>query len=140
MTTTTRPDTRRTVQPAARLTGLAGWSLILIAVLHIAFFIPQAPWADWFDGSLRSSEPDPESVAVFWALPGGIAVPAILAGTFMIRLARRGHRAGAGVAATLIAWVTGCLWLVGPSGFIFVYATAALLLAGTLLDRRTTNT
>ncbi len=135
MSTTSKPQTRPTSRAAARLTGLAGWSLMLIAALHTAVFIPQAPWSAWFDGSLRGLSGDPESLAVFWALPGGIVVPAFLLGLFMVRMGRQGQRVGLGVALTLAAWVSFCLWLVGPSGFMFVYATAGLLAAAAIADR-----
>ncbi|RRS00451.1 hypothetical protein [Glycomyces terrestris] len=121
---------------AARLTRLAGWSLITIAVLHTAVFVPQVPWGEWLDGTLRSGEADMESVAVFWALPGGIVVPGALAGALLIRGARQGTRFGLGVAITLVAWVSACLWLIGPSGFMFVYVTAGLLIAAAVVDRR----
>jgi hypothetical protein len=117
------------------LTGLAGWSLMLIAALHTAVFMPQAPWPEWFDGSLRGLSGDPESLAVFWALPGGIVVPAFLLGLFMVRMGRQRQRVGLAVALTLAAWVSFCLWLVGPSGFMFVYVTAGLLIAAAIADR-----
>lgn len=121
---------------AARLTRLAGWSLIAIAALHTAVFIPQAPWGDWIDGSLRSAEADMESVAVFWALPGGIVVPGALAGALLIRSAGLGTRFGLGVSLALAAWVSACLWLIGTSGFMFLYVTAGLLAAAAVADRR----
>lgn len=128
--------TGRATKTAARLTGLAGWSLIAIAALHTAVFVPQAPWGDWINGSLRTAEPDMESVAVFWALPGGVVVPGVLAGLLMIRLARRQERVGLGVALMLCAWNSACLWLVGPSGFMLFYVTIGLLVAAAVADRR----
>lgn len=135
MSTSSNPRIRRASPGASRLTVLAGWSIIVIAVLHTAVFIPQAPWAEWFDGSLRRAGADPDSVAVFWALPGGIVVPAFLLGLLMVRLGRQRQRVGLGVALTLVGWVSFCLWLIGPSGFMLVYSTAGLLIAAAIADR-----
>ncbi len=118
------------------MTIIAGWSLIVVAVLHTAVFVPQAPWRDWFSGSLRSVDPDAESVAVFWALPGGIVVPALLLGLLMIRLGRQHQRVGLGYALAILAWVSFCLWLVGPSGFLLLLVTVGLLVAAAAVDRR----
>ncbi|MCD0446803.1 hypothetical protein LO763_24600 [Glycomyces sp. A-F 0318] len=136
MTDTEHQRTGRASKAAARLTGLAGWSLIAIAALHTAVFIPQAPWGDWTGGSLRTAEPDMESVAVFWALPGGFVIPGLLAGLLTIRTARRRERVGLGVALALFAWASACLWLIGPSGFMLFYATVGLLVAAAVADRR----
>ncbi|WP_198587264.1 DUF6463 family protein [Glycomyces xiaoerkulensis] len=136
MTTTSEPDRAPVATGAARLTIIAGWSLIVVAVLHTAVFVPQAPWRDWFSGSLRSVDPDAESVAVFWALPGGIVVPALLLGLLMIRLGRQHQRVGLGYALAILAWVSFCLWLVGPSGFLLLLVTVGLLVAAAAVDRR----
>ena len=130
---------RRASRTAARLTGIAGWSLIAIAALHTAVFVPQAHWGDWIDGSLRTATPDMESVAVFWALLGGFPVPGALAGLLMIRTARRQERVGLAVALMLFTWASGCIWLAGPSGFMFFYVTVGLLVAAAIADRRTTE-
>ncbi|MCC3765142.1 DUF6463 family protein [Glycomyces sp. TRM65418] len=127
---------RQATPAAARLTGLAGWSLIVVAVLHIVAFIPLAPWGEWIDGSLRSGDADPDSVAVFWALPGGIAIPAVLTGLLMIRFGRQGQRVPLAFGIALIAWVAVCVWLIGPSGFMAVLVTGGLLIAAASTDRR----
>ncbi|HEU5127536.1 MAG TPA: hypothetical protein VFU12_06055 [Glycomyces sp.] len=136
MSTATQARVRRAAPAAARMTVLAGWSLMVIAVLHTAVFLPQIPWGEWFGGGLRTADADMEWVALFWALPGGLTLPAFLLGLFMIRFGRQGQRIGLGVTAALAVWVAGCLWLVGPSGFMFVLVTVGLLVTGAVLDRR----
>lgn len=131
----TPPRTGRSTPAAARLTRLAGWSLIVIAVLHVAVFVPQVPWGEWVDGGLRAADPDPESVAVFWALPGGIVLPAVLTGWLMLRSGRLGRRVPLAFAFVLIGWVVFCVWLIGPSGFLAVLATAGLVIAAAIADR-----
>ncbi|GAB3225040.1 hypothetical protein GCM10027447_14230 [Glycomyces halotolerans] len=120
---------------AARLTRLTGWSLIVIAAAHVAVFVPLAPWGKWFEGSLRGSGADAESLAVFWALPGGIAVPGFLLGLLLIRLGRMRQRVGVGFGLVLAGWASICLWLVGPSGFVAVLAAAGIP-AAAIIDRR----
>ncbi|HLU29380.1 MAG TPA: hypothetical protein VKZ65_13135 [Glycomyces sp.] len=136
MSTATPEQIRRAAPAAARTTLLAGWSLMIIAALHTVVFFPQIPWGEWFGGGLRTDEPDMEWTALFWALPGGITVPGFLLGVFMVRFGRQGQRVGLGVALALAVWVLGCLWLVGPSGFMFILAPVGLLIAGAVLDRR----
>jgi MFS family permease len=133
MSTATRAPER---PAAARATLLAGWSLMIIAALHTAVFFPHIPWSEWFGGGLRTEEPDAEWAALFWALPGGATVPGFLLGMLLVRFGRQGRSVGLGVAAALAAWALGCLWLVGPSGFMFFLVTAGLLTAGAILDRR----
>ncbi len=135
MSTETHTTVHRATPAAARLTTLAGWSMVAIALLHTAVFIPQIPWGEWLDGGLRAAEPDMESVALFWALPGGIVVPALLLGMFIVRFGGEGRRVGLAVTAALTAWALGCLWLVGPSGFMFVLVTSGLLTAAAVFDR-----
>jgi hypothetical protein len=139
MSSISLPPIRRTSRGAARLTAIAGWSVVAIAVLHTAVFVPASPWAAWFDGSLRSTEADPESVALFWALPGSFVVPVILLGLLMVRLGRQQQSVGLAFALTLMAWVSFCIWLVGPSGFMLVYVPAGLLVAASVLDRQATR-
>jgi predicted branched-subunit amino acid permease len=130
------PQISRSTRAAGRLTSLAGWSLVLLAVLHTAVFVPLAPWSDWFDGSLHGLDGDPDSLAVFWGLPGGFVIPALLLGLLVIRMGRQRQRVGLIFALVLAAWVTFCLWLVGPSGFVLIYSTAGLLAAAAIIDRR----
>ncbi|WP_211228387.1 hypothetical protein [Glycomyces tenuis] len=140
MTTTSTSGIRRAAPAAARLSSAAGWSAITIAALHIAVFVPQAPWSEWFDGALRTADADPESLSLFWALPGGIAVPGALMGLLMVRLGRQGQRVGLGYAAVLIAWPACCIWLIGPSGFIALLVPGGLLIAAAVVDRRSPET
>jgi hypothetical protein len=128
--------TRTSSAAAGRLTSLAGWSLIVIAVLHTLVFVPQAPWGDWVGGSLRTAEPDMESVAIFWALPGGFVVPGLLAGLLIIKAGRRREPLHVGIAAALFLWCSGCIWLAGPSGFMFFYVTVGFLTAASIAARR----
>jgi hypothetical protein len=136
MSSISPPPLRRTSRGAARLIGGAGWTVASIAVLHTAVFAPVSPWAAWFDGSLRTADADPESVALFWALPGGLVVPVLLLGLLLVRLGRQRQSVGLVLPLTLVAWVSCCLWLVGLSGFVFVYVPAGLLIAASILDRR----
>lgn len=136
MSTTAVPPTRRSSPAALRTTLAAGWSLVAIAVLHTAFFAFDAPWGDWIDGELRGGEADAESVAVFWALPGGVVMPVLLFAALLIKTARSGRRVGAGFGLALAAWAGFCAWLVGPSGFLTVFVPAGLLVLAAVLDRR----
>lgn len=137
MTTDTISQTRSASRASGRLTGSAGWAILSIAVLHTAVFIPQASWSDWFDGSLRAFQGDPDSLAVFWALPGGFVLPGAMLGLFLIRMGRQRMRVGLGYALTLAVWASFCLWLVGPSGFMLFYVPAGLLLAASIVNGRT---
>lgn len=136
MTSAPPPRIRQTTPAAARLTSASGWSLLVITALHIAVFSVQAPWGEWFDGDLRVSGADPESLAVFWAMPGGLVVPAILTGLLLLRLGRQRQRVGLAFAFTLIAWVAFCVWIIGVSGFLAVLVSAGLVIASVIAERR----
>jgi hypothetical protein len=136
MSSISPPPVRRASRGAARLTSAAGWSVVAIAALHTAVFTPVSPWAAWFRGSLQNSDVDHESIAMFWALPGSFVVPVILLGLLMVRIGRQRQRIGLLFALTLVAWVSFCIWLIGPSGFMLVYVPAALLIVASILDRR----
>ncbi|GAB3992934.1 hypothetical protein GCM10029992_03290 [Glycomyces albus] len=110
--------------------------MVAIAALHTAAFAFQAPWSDWLGGSLRTADPDMESAALFWALPGGPAVPALLTGMLLIKLGRLRRRAGLGFVAVLVVWAAFCVWLIGPSGFLLTAVTSGLLVAAAVSDRR----
>ncbi|THV30008.1 hypothetical protein [Glycomyces paridis] len=127
---------RRTTRGAARLTVIAGWAVVAIGLLHIAAIAPSAAWADWFDGSLRVLGEDWESIATFWALPGGLAVPVILLGLLMIRFGRQRQAIGLWFPVALLAWVSFCVWLIGPSGFMLVSVPVVLLVVAAVLDRK----
>lgn len=135
--TTVAPSPRpQAARAAARLTTAAGWSIIAIAALHTAVFVPQAPWSEWFHGGLRTADPDYESVSLFWALPGSMVIPGLLLGALMIRIGRRDQRLGIGYPIVLFAWAASCVWLIGPSGFMTFLVPVGLLIAAAVADRK----
>ncbi|GAB3476526.1 DUF6463 family protein [Nocardiopsis coralliicola] len=123
-------DGAAAVRPHARdrwvLAG--GWSVIAIAALHTAVFAGHPYWAEWFSGGLRGGG-EPDSVAVFWALPAFVG-PVALLGVLLVGAGRRGVAVPGWIGAALAVWALGCAALVGPSGFLLCLVPAALLAAG----------
>jgi hypothetical protein len=119
-----------------RLTQGAGWSLVAIAVLHTLVFIGHPHWSSWLAGGLREGSPDPDSLATFWALPGGFAVVMVVLGLLLARMGRRGERVPGYVGWALGIWALACVWLIGPSGFLLGLLPAGLLAAAAVLGRR----
>ncbi|MFC4335105.1 DUF6463 family protein [Salininema proteolyticum] len=111
----------------SKLTIAAGVSASLIAVVHTVVFTFHPYWSDWLSGGLRDGEADFESVAVFWALPGGFVVPLFLLGLLLVRMGRRGEPVPFYVPAGLAAWVAFCVYLLGPSGFLLALVPLTLL-------------
>lgn len=124
-----------TARPS-RLTIWAGWTMILIAVAHTAVFARLAPWASWFAGDLRDRTADSDSVATFWALPGGFVVVLVLLGLLVARAGRQGQHVPAYVGWGLLAWGAAGVSLIGPSGFLSAAVPSALLIAAHITARR----
>ncbi|WP_102194279.1 DUF6463 family protein [Microbacterium aurantiacum] len=114
--------------PADRLTVAAGVSLLLICVLHTAVFAVHPWWAAWLAGPFRTVQPPADASVQFWGLPGGFVVPGVLLALLILGAGRRGTAPPAYVGATLGFWALACIWMVGPSGFVFILVPAVLLL------------
>lgn len=109
--------------------------MILIAVVHVVF-TSSPHWPGWLAGELRNGTASAESVASFWAQPGGFSVVVLLLGLLAVRAANRGERLPAYVGWTVLAWVGLCVFLVGPaSGFSFALIPAVLLVAADVRAR-----
>lgn len=121
--------------PGSALTRTGGVLLILIAVVHVVF--TSGPyWPGWLAGELRERTASAESVASFWAQPGGFAVVVLLLGLLAVRAANRGERLPSYVGWVLLGWVALCITLMGPaSGFSFALAPVLLLIAGDVRAR-----
>ncbi len=116
---------------------LSKWAarlMVAISVLHIIVFLPHPYWSEWLSGGLRNGTASDDSLAIFWALPGGFAVIGFLLGMLVGRLAKEGKPAPAYVGWTLLAWAVGCVALIGPSGFVLGIVPAVMLIAASLVD------
>lgn len=120
----------------SRLTIWAGRAMILIAVAHTVMFALLAPWSSWFAGDLRNGVADSESVAMFWALPGGFVVVLALLGLLIARAGRQGQGVPGYVGWVLLAWGALAVSLIGPSGFLAAAVPAGLLIAANITARR----
>jgi Family of unknown function (DUF6463) len=116
-----------------RLTTTAGWVLLVISALHTLVFAFHPYWDDWLAGPLRTATLPLEAVVQFWGLPGGFVAPGVLLALLTVRLGRRGETLPAYVGWVLGLWAAGCIWIVGPSGFLLLLAPATLLIVA---DRR----
>lgn len=125
--TRTRPD---------RLTIAAGVSLLVVCVLHTLAFSVHPYWADWLTGPLRTTEATLDEAAQFWGLPGGFVLPGALLAVLLIRLGREGGRAPAAFGPVLGLWALGCVWILGPSGFLFLLVPATLLILASVRGAR----
>lgn len=103
--------------------------MILVAVAHTAVFARLAPWSSWFAGDLRNRTADSDSVATFWALPGGFVVVLVLLGLLVARAGRQGQHVPGYVGWVLLAWGALAVSLIGPSGFLTAAIPAGLLIA-----------
>ncbi len=137
-TMSTAPVVHPPVRPAlpGKLTVWAGRSMVLIAVAHTAVFARLAPWSSWLAGDLRNHTADTDSVATFWALPGGFVVVLALLGLLLARAGRQGQRIPGYVGWTILAWGALAVALIGPSGFLLAIIPSALLIAADLTARR----
>ncbi len=68
------------------------------------------------------------SLADFWAYLGSFAVPLIVLGLLITRMARTGQEVPRYVGWTLGAWVLVSGWVLEPSGFLLGLVPAVLLL------------
>lgn len=141
MTTEHAPSTTQTIPGSVstrsdRLTIAAGASLLAIAALHTLAFSVHPYWGAWLAGPLRTGTESLDSAVQFWGLPGGFVVPGALLALLIIRLGRRGQTPPAYAGWTLGLWAALCLWIVGPSGFVFVLAPAILLIIANRRARR----
>jgi Family of unknown function (DUF6463) len=122
--------------PPSRLTIWAGRAMILIAVLHTAMFAGLAPWSSWLAGDLRNGVADSDSMATFWALPGGFVVVLALLGLLVARAGRQGQHVPGYVGWATLAWGALAVSLIGPSGFLLTAIPAGLLIAADIIARR----
>ncbi|MEV0151847.1 MULTISPECIES: DUF6463 family protein [unclassified Nonomuraea] len=136
MTTTSAAGPPALSAPPSRLTVWAGRSMILIAVAHTVVFARVAPWSSWLAGDLRDHAADSDSVATFWALPGGFVVVLTLLGLLVARMGRQGHQVPGYVGWVTLAWGALAVSLIGPSGFLLAAIPAGLLIAANLTNRR----
>ena len=136
MNTATRPDARTSAAGRPdRLTLAAGWSLLAICALHTLAFSVHPYWADWLAGPFRTTAASLDEAAQFWGLPGGFVLPAALLSVLLLRLGREGRRAPAAFGPVFAAWALGCVWILGPSGFLFVLVPAALMILASVRGR-----
>nr|WP_220449018.1 DUF6463 family protein [Nonomuraea mesophila] len=126
--------------PPSRLTIWAGRTMILIAVAHTAVFARLAPWSSWLAGDLRNRAADSDSVATFWALPGGFVVVLVLLGLLVTRAGRQGQHVPAYVGWVILAWGALAVSLIGPSGFLLTVVPAGLLIAANITASRRART
>lgn len=128
-------DAARARTRARALTIWAGRSTVVIGVVHIAFLAVKtwSRWGDWLGGELHGTAAieDPANAASlsgFWALPGSFAVPLILLGLLVTRMARTGQEIPRHLGWSLGAWVLLCAWILEPSGFLLGLVPVTLLL------------
>lgn len=136
----TRRTVNRSSDAAARagaLTVWAGRSTVVIGVAHLVYFAlkTRPHWGGWAGGVLhgRTAIEDPAnavSLSGFWSLPGSFAVPLILLGLLVSRMARTGQELPGYLAWTLAAWVLLCALVLEPSGFPLGIVPVTLLLLG----------
>ena len=118
------------------MTRWAGWMMVGIGVLHTAVFVPHPHWASWLAGDLRTGAAGHDSVATFWALPGGFAVVLVVLGLLVVRFGRNGETVPGHVGYATGGWALLCVLLIGPSGFLLGLVPAALLIVVDLRERK----
>lgn len=118
---------------ANRWTVSGGVALLTICALHTLVFAAHPYWADWLAGPTRGGPLSTEPMLLFWALPGGLAVPGAMLGLLLIGLGRRGESVALWLPITLLAWAGLCVWITGgPTGFMMLTVPAVLLIIGRL--------
>lgn len=111
----------------------AGWLIVVVAALHLVFFLILSLEfvPDWASGALwmpvSTDEPMPQGQAYFWQLVGSFAVPSLLLGLLLVRFAKEGRALPAYVTWTVAGWALVCSLILLPSGL------PALLVASVLL-------
>ncbi|CAM5377703.1 Integral membrane protein OS=Streptomyces lavendulae subsp. lavendulae OX=58340 GN=SLAV_03615 PE=4 SV=1 [Streptomyces lavendulae subsp. lavendulae] len=122
-------------QRVGSLTVWAGRSTVAIGAAHLVYFSlkTRSHWGGWACGALhgRAAIDDPAnaaSVGGFWSLPGSFAVPLILLGLLVSRMARTGQEPPGYLAWTPAARVLLCTAVLEPSGFPLGIVPVALLL------------
>ncbi|NUW38090.1 hypothetical protein HTZ77_42830 [Nonomuraea sp. SMC257] len=110
--------------------------MVLIAVAHTVLFSLIAPWSSWLAGDLRTGAADSDSMATFWALPGGFVVVLALLGLLVARAGRQGHHVPGYVGWAILAWGAFAVSLIGPSGFLSAIVPAGLLIAANVVAGR----
>ncbi|GAA3127542.1 hypothetical protein GCM10020001_056130 [Nonomuraea salmonea] len=110
--------------------------MIFIAVAHTAVFAPLVPLSSWLAGDLRNRAADSDSVATFWALPGGFVVVLVLLGLLVARAGRQGQHVPGYVGWVILAWGALAVSLIGPSGFLLTAVPAGLLIAANITAGR----
>ncbi|MER5808505.1 DUF6463 family protein [Streptomyces sp. NPDC002033] len=124
---------------ARALTLWAGRGAVSIGGLHAALFAvkSRSEWGGWLSGALRGADPDSraETLRLFWALPGGFAVPLILLGLLLSRMARTGQEVPRYVGWALAGWVVPAGWILEPSGFLLGLVPAVLLILASTTRR-----
>jgi hypothetical protein len=120
---------------ARRLTIAAGIALLVVATLHLIMMSAHDLWPAWLAGELRAAAPGDAGLGGFWAGIGGFAVPVALLGGMIIRTARRRQPCSPVLGYGLLAWAAGCVYLLGPSGFLTFGVPAALLIIADAIGR-----
>lgn len=116
---------------------IAGSLLVAVGVLHLAVMAAHPYWSDWLQRGLWSAGTTPEpSFTGFWAMPGSFAIPLILLGYLVVRLAVKRLPLPSAIGWCLLIWTLSCVYLIGPSGFILILIPGVLLIVADLGSRR----
>lgn len=114
------------------LTRWGGRLLTSISILHIIAFLPHPYWPEWLSGEGITSM---ESMALFWALPGGPAVVGILLGLLVSRMGKHREVAPGYIGWTVLAWAAAGIALLGVSGFVLMIVPALMLITAAVMRR-----
>lgn len=151
MTADTHISSRTSEAPArtaARSDTLALWAgriLVFICAAHLLLFgtisAQRGHLIDWLTGGLLMpdqgwSAPMTQSEAFFWPFLGSFAVPLLLVGLLICRLARLGQSVPGWLTCALLGWVLTCTVLMEPSGFPAGLVPVVLLWRAQHLRRR----
>ncbi|MFC4908395.1 DUF6463 family protein [Actinomadura gamaensis] len=118
--------------------AVAGWLVIALAVLHLAVLLLRSGhvlgdllgdgW--WASVPGKPDEKGPGSQVIYWAGPGGFALPQIIVGWWIVHTARRERRIPSFVAWSVTAFVLVSLpplgfnpsWLMAVPAGLLLYA------------------